>query len=247
MTLTVCCFLWTDPARQRSYTFGRDDVKLWNDMIEKNLTIPHRRVCITHRPDLVEDFIETIPIDPAKHVPGLCTVKLMVRRPDMAEVLGNRILMMDIDCVATGNLNSLVERDEPSVFWRNPNFEIGGRRGYTQGSLQLFDAGSYSELWHDFDSNATPAMLNRRFGGGEQAWISERLNTAWPEPGWEWDVPVWTEEDGVYGAGRLFGGKADKGVQSELPENAKIVFFPGDRNPSQPEVRQAHPWIERYL
>jgi hypothetical protein len=60
-------------------------------------------------------------------------------------------------------------------------------------------------------------------------------------------VPVWTEEDGVYGAGRLFGGKTDKGVQSELPENAKIVFFPGDRNPSQPEVRQAHPWIERYL
>jgi hypothetical protein len=32
-------------------------------------------------------------------------------------------------------------------------------------------------------------------------------------------------------------------VQSELPENARIVFTPGDRSPSQPEMAARHPWI----
>jgi hypothetical protein len=41
-------------------------------------------------------------------------------------------------------------------------------------------------------------------------------------------------------------GKMGEGVQSDLPENARIVFFPGDRSPSQPEVRAIHPWIEEH-
>ena len=245
--LTVCCFLWSDPTRQRSYQFGRDDVKVWDSMIARNLTVPHRRVCITHRPDLVEDFIETVPLDMFTHVPGLCTVKLMVWRPDAADFLGRRILSMDLDCVVTGDMNPLVERDDDAVFWRNPNYEEGGRRGYIQGSMQLLNAGAIPALWDDFDTNRTPLMLNRRFGGGEQAWISERLNKSWPDAGWEWDGPVWTEEDGVYGAGRLVNGRMGEGVQSELPENARVVFFPGDRSPMQSEIRKTHPWIERHF
>ena len=124
------------------------------------------------------------------------------------------------------------------------------------GSMQLFAVGATSFLWEDFDERAVAGRvngakvgtvpLNRRFGGAEQCWISERLNDAYPEAGWEWSIPHWTEADGVYGAGRLFNGKMGAGVQSELPENARIVFFPGDRNVSQPEVRARHPWIEGF-
>jgi hypothetical protein len=242
--LTVACFFWLDPARKRSYQISPNDVLVWDRMIKRNLTIPHRRVCITHRPDLI-DFMDTLAIDPTKHVPGSCLVKLMVHRPGIEEVLGPRICTMDVDCVVTGNLDSVLDRKEKVVLWKNPNYEQGGKRGFYQGSMQLFDAGAMPELWQDLN-NQTLGLINRRFGGAEQAWISERLNATWPSEGWEWDKPHWTESDGVYGAGRLFNGKMGEGVQSELPANAKIVFTPGDRAPSQPEVQAAHPWIKEY-
>lgn len=250
--LTVCCWFWEDKARKRSYTFTPDDVRIWDNMIARNLTVPHRRVCVTHRPDLF-DFIETIPLEPDKHVPGLCTVKLQAHRPGSVAKEGDRVLSMDIDCVVTGNIDHLAQdfRDgtvflDDCRWWKNPNFEVGGRRGFIQGSIQSFIVGATDFLWSDFDPRTTPAWLNRRFGGGEQAWISERMNASYPEPGWEWNVPHWTEKDGIYGAGRLFGGKPDNGVQTELPDNARIVFVPGDRKPGQPQVAQSHPWIGKF-
>jgi hypothetical protein len=248
MTLCVASFFWSDPARAkvRSASITSDDVRIWDRMVGRHISIPHRRVCITHRPDLI-DFMETVPIDCTKHVPGTCLVKLMVHRPDIGEILkAERILLMDIDCVVTGNLDEIVSRPEPFAGWRNPNYEKGGRRGFFQGSLQLFTAGAKSELWRDFDPLRTPGWLNRRFGGAEQCWISERLNASYPDPGWEWSDPYFTEADGVYGAGRLFGGKMGKGIQSDLPENARVVFFPGDRSPSQPEVQASHPWVKEH-
>lgn len=240
--LTVACWYWLDPARQRSYTFTPEDVRIWNRMIARNLTIPHRRVCITHRPDLI-DFMETVPLDMAKHVPGTCTVKLMAWRPDIESVLGKRIVSMDIDCVVTGNLDPLFDRPEDVVLWKNPNYEPGGRRGFYQGSMQLLTAGARPYLWEDFEPNKTPLWLNRRFGGAEQCWISERLNTSFPDQGWDWNEAYWTEADGVYGAGRLVGGRQDRGIQSELPGNARIVFTPGDRTPGQRATQSSHPWI----
>jgi len=240
--LSVVCYYWLDPARRRSYQLTPQDVRIWDRMVARHLTVPHRRLCVTHRPDLI-DFMETVPLDTRKHVPGTCAVKLMTWRADIASVLGERILTMDVDCVITGPINHIVERDEDVVFWKNPNYEKDGRRGFYQGSMQLLTAGARPQLWEDFDPKTTPRWLNRRFGGFEQCWISERLNISYPEPGWEWNEAYWDENHGVYGAGRLFDGKMGEGVQTELPHNACIVFTPGDRAPSQPEVRAKHPWI----
>lgn len=214
-------------------------------MIARHLSIPHRRVCITHRPDLI-DFMETVPLDTSKHVPGTCAVKLQVWKPDIAKTLGERILSMDVDCVVTRNIDPLVTRSEDVVLWKNPNYTEGGRRGFYQGSMQLLSAGARPFLWTDFDPSTSPQLISRRFGGFEQAWISERLNTAYPEQGWEWKEAHWTEADGVYGAGRLVHGKMGAGVQSELPDNARIVFTPGDRAPGQPETQRSHPWIAEH-
>jgi hypothetical protein len=243
--ITVACFFWLDPSRQRSYQISPDDVRIWDRMVERNLTVPHRRVCVTHRPDLI-DFMETIPLDMEKHHPGTCMVKLQAHKVGGIAAEGERVLLMDVDCVVTGNLDPLVQRDEPSVWWMNPNYEEGGKRGYIQGSMQLFTVGATEFLWRDFDKSCL-GWLNRRFGGAEQCWISERMNAFYPEPGWDWShVATWTDYDGVYGAGRLVNGKMGSGVQSELPDNARIVFTPGDRSPGQPEFQAQHPWVKEY-
>jgi hypothetical protein len=224
----VCCF-WLDPARRRDYQFGPEHVRIWDRMVARHLTIPHRRVCVTHRPDLI-DFMDTVPLDDRKHVPGTVFARLMLRRPDIGDVLqAERILSLDIDCVVTGSLDPLVERTEDAVFWRNPNWPAP-KRAFYQTSIQLFDAGARSELWTDFDPQETPKWVNRRFGGAEQAWVSERL---------PWNLPHWTDADGVYGFKRLGGA----GIDVELPENARIVFTPGNREPGQ---LKAIPWIEEH-
>ena len=241
--ISIVTFFWVDPARQRSYQITPEDVRIWDSMVSRNVSVPHRRICVTHRPDLI-NFMETAPLDMAKHVPGTCLVKLQAHKPDAG--LGGRILLMDVDCVVVGSLDPIVEDDTPVRLWANPNYVEGGRRGFYQGSMQLFTAGVTSFLWSDFCPKRDPAWLNRRFGGAEQCWISERLNTAYPAPGWAWDVPHFTEADGVYGAGRLFGGKMGNGVTGALPKNARIVFTPGDRAPSQPEFMAQHPWAREF-
>jgi len=86
-----------------------------------------------------------------------------------------------------------------------------------------------------FGRDAT-AVINQRFGGFEQAWLSEML---------PWDLPFWSNQDGIYGAGRI-GDWSTTNVVDELPEGARIVVFPGNREPSQEHVREKFAWVEEH-
>lgn len=232
--LTVCTFFWHDPARQRSYTFTHDHVRVLKGMVDRHLSLPHRFVCIT---DDRIDGIETVPIDWRTHVPGTCGIKLMAWRPDIGEVLGcERVLTLDLDIVLVASIEPLVSRvDEPVTLWRNPNYVQGGRRAFYQGSVQLHDAGAHPEVWTEIFRPGAARIVNRRFGGFEQAWLSEVL---------PWDLPHWTSADGLYGAGRI--GDHTAGVGGELPANARIVSFPGNRAPHQSEMQERFPWLKEH-
>ncbi len=258
--LTVSTFLWSDPERNRSYTFAPAHVVILRNMVRRHLKFPHEFVVVTDdlmpkapgfSPDSAErdgltdivDYwrengIRAVPLDMSKHVPGTVFARLCMRNKRYAAgLIGRRILNLDLDMVIVKDITPLVNRDEPSVFWRNPNFETGNRRAFYQTSVQLFDAGSHEELYKDFDPDYTPTWVNRRFGGKEQAWVSERL---------DWDLPYWDEQHGIYGAGRLFRDRPDKGVGAELPDNARIISFPGDRMPEDDEMKKNFPWIDEH-
>lgn len=229
--ITVATYFWRDPTRSgRGYTFNHDHVRVLRDMLKRNLSLPYRFVCVT---DETVAGVDTVRPDMSKHIPGTIFARLMQHNPDWARTnLGERILSLDLDIVITGSIDHLVSRQEDFIIWRNPNFPQPGRAFY-QSSVQLFSAGARPELWNDFDPKETPKWVNWRFGGKEQAWISERL---------PWDEAYFDHRDGIYGAGRLGG----TGVYSELPENACIVSFPGAREPSQPETQAKHPWIKEH-
>ena len=76
--------------------------------------------------------------------------------------------------------------------------------------------------------------MNRRFGGFEQAWLSEIL---------PWDEAYFDDKDGIYGAGRLGDANPESMVETELPDNARIVVLPGNRAPHQAHVQEKHRWI----
>jgi hypothetical protein len=235
--ITVVTHLWNDPDRDRDYVFTPGHVRIMRNMVKRNLTLPHRFVCITDETPCIElEDIETYPLNWDYHVPGSCFIRLDMRTPKFAERIGaTRILSLDLDLVIVGNIDGIVDRTERMIFLRNPNFPKP-KRAFYQGSIQLFDAGAGRELAEDFvkDEKWIAENVNWRFGGAEQAWISERLG---------WDQPHWTYHDGIYGAGWM---AEQWGVPNSLPANARMVVFPGRRMPDQPHTRMEYPWIEEH-
>lgn len=232
--ITVACFLWLDPSRiWRGYSYGDRHVHVLKRMVERHLSLPHRFVCIADAP---VEGVETIRLDPATHIEGTCYAKLMIWKPDIGKLLGERILCLDLDCVVTGSLDEIAGRTKDVVLWRNPNYRADAeppRRAFYQSSMILLTAGARPEVWEHFDPLASPAAIAPHWRATEQAWLSHILRH---------DEAYWDSSWGVYGAGRL----NSEGVGSELPDDARIVFFPGRREPSQVETQRKHPWIRGF-
>jgi hypothetical protein len=232
VSLVVTTYFWSDKDRRRDYTFNHDHVRILRNMVARNLSIPHRFVCVTD--DEIDD-IETVKLDWSKHVPGTVFIRLMQHRRDYADIIGaDRVLNLDLDMVVVGSLDHIASRPEPSVWFRNPNFP-SPKRAFYQSSFQLFTPGAHPELYEDFDPKETPNWVNWRFGGAEQAWISERL---------PWDLPYIDHREGIYGAGRIGDWNSDQ--TCNLPDNACLITFPGNRMCDQPEVMAKFPWIEEH-
>lgn len=243
--LYVCCFLWFDPLSPRRdvYTYDETHVRRLKAQIEPNLSIPHEFICVSDRPIA---GIKTIPIDWQTHVPGTRFSKLQMFRTS-GPLAGKRLLYLDLDCVVTGSLDPLVDRDEDLVLWRNPNYGAPLRALYNT-SMILHNAGTRPLFWHLVANNLdewkrkTPeetwAYIQQKtgYGGTDQALISYYANPA--------GEAHWTDADGVYGAGRL--GDVVAGAGAVLPDNARIVFTPGRRTPWTEEFRSKHPWAERF-
>lgn len=229
--LTVLTYLWTDPIRKRDYTFTHDHVRILKNMVERHLDIPHRFVCIT---DEEIEGVETAGFLNAPHVPGTCARKLVSWHPMLGEYLDtNRILVLDIDIVIVDDITPLINPGHTVCLFRNPNYVEGGNRAFYQGSVQLLNAGARPHVYENIFKPWARQIVNYRFGGFEQAWLSEMLS---------WHEAYWDDTDGIYGAGRLGGA----GIYDSLPENARIVVFPGNRMPDQDEMKKQFPWIEEH-
>lgn len=231
--LTVVTFYWQDAQRFRSYQFDHGHVRILRNMVERHLHLPHRFVCFS---DEQIDGIHTLPLDWRCHRPGTCGLKLVAWRPDIGSVIGgHRLLVLDLDLVIVDAIDGIAGRAEPVVMFANPNFSIERGRAYFQGSVQLHNAGAYPEVWEGIFRPDFMSRVNHRFGGFEQAWLSEVL---------PWHLPVWTHADGIYGLGRL--GDVGRTLNGALPDNARIVVTPGNRMPAQPELQAQHPWIREH-
>lgn len=236
MTLTVATYFWYEPNTKFSanYVYTPDDVRLLQRMVKRNLTVPHEFVVITDRPEqFAEDAeIRAVPIDWTKHVEGRCYVRLMTFGPAARELIGERVLQMDLDCVIVGNMDDLVNRDEDLVLWHNPRRVpwsgpmVNPRLAYYNTSILLHRTGTMTEIWSEFDPK------NPQFKD-DQWLLSGKLGPR---------MPYWDGLDGVYR--NLVPGVPGSGVKGELPANAKIVFFSGSGGkPHEARVVEENPWI----
>jgi hypothetical protein len=223
-------------------------------MIKRHYPHPHRYVHITDDPtgikepdiEIYELWKDLANVPNPYHGGPSCYRRLKLFAGNAGEWLGERICMMDLDCVIVRDLTPLLHVQDDFKIWQNPlngheapprvRRTLSSRGPVTHcynGGFWLLTAGARRELWDDFDPARTP-QTTRQLGyfGSDQAWIAHRLGG---------NESVWTPNDGVYSwkfhVKQVYGG--------QLPTNARIVFFHGKPDPWTLECRRV-PWVAQH-
>lgn len=127
----------------------------------------------------------------------------------------DRVVNIDVDCVITGPLDDLFNRDDEFTIMQGFN---STNPCPFNGSLWMFRAGERHDVWEDFSIDA-----HKKFNvpihaiADDQGWLHYKF----PE------AKAYTPQDGIYAF-----KKKTWTTGLELPKEARIVAFPG-RNPAK--------------
>jgi hypothetical protein len=240
VSLVVATYWWgpDSPKTTGYHPYTADDVRLLQRQVARHLYAPHEFVVITPV-DRVSVFdgdehIRAVPIDWRKHVPGTCFVRLMTFSPEAPKTIGEKVLQIDLDTVIVGSLDSVASRTADLVMWRNPSripWDAPAKAGrpHYNTSLLLHRTGTRTDIWESFDPG------NPRYRD-DQWLLSDKLG-----PG----MPYFDGSGGVYRLARE--DTPGSGVSGTLPDNARIVTFPGSEGkPTQEHIAAANPWIAEH-
>lgn len=226
--ISVVTFKWATPGYRAKFT--SEHVNTLRRMVLRHYQAPHRFICITDDPAGLDGGIEVVPLwDHHASVPNptgggrpSCYRRLKLFDPAMAEVIGDRFVMLDLDCVICGDLSPLFDRPEDAVFWKSPTNEWP-----YNGAMFMANTGARPQLWQDFDPLESPKLTQAAgYRGSDQAWISYKLG---------WNEATWTDRDGVYYYGKIRN-------RQSVPANARIIFTTGGSAP----WTLRHPWVRKH-
>jgi hypothetical protein len=228
--LKICCFLWKRDKRgfrlPAICDYGPEHVYRLKRGFERHLHVPHEFICITDFPEL--PGVRTLPLWDKCRGLGGCFNWLYVFSEDMRGLIGERFACVDLACVVTGDVtpiltrteNFLIHRYQPAIKVKNPKDQR------YNGGFFLMNAGEKRSVWDEFNPKASPELIKNHpdLVGSDQAWIRFVLGT---------DETTLGPEHGLYEA---------RNIGANLPDNAKMVFFSGPRDPS----RTNHNWIKEH-
>lgn len=240
--LHIVLWKWTQPGAKRFY--APEHVNIMSLMLRRNLqNFPHRIVCVTDS-DAGINECETHPLwddfndlanASGRHLPS-CYRRLKIYDPATQSAMsiapGDRVLSIDVDTVITGDIRMIVQTPGRFVGW-----ELCNHAGdmVFNGSLQLFTAGDWVDIWTEFNKDplaARAAAAARGFRGSDQAWITHKVKDKEGSVGLKWpNVSSYPLQNKVQGILR--------------PDN-RIIFFHGSQKPWDAIARSQTPWIQRY-
>lgn len=230
--ITVVAWKWG-----KKYTAGH--VARLKSMLERHLSLPHRLVCITDKPDELPKGVT-----PAKMPPLLPWDNKGLRRMWLysaeAGRLGDRLFQLDLDVVITDTIDPIVNRPEPFVIWKSDS-NWKDKWAYNATAM-LITPGAQESLWRRYMADPKGVFKASDADGWGPKVNSDQAIACYLLK--DQDVPVWTQADGIY-AYRVFAGKYGERGQT-LPAGARIVSFHGPRDPSIPDLQQKSPWIQEH-
>lgn len=151
--ITVACVEWAD-----YYERGRDYVRKLRDAAARNLSKPHRFVCLTDDPTRHPGIeCQTIPRRVKDGLVGWWT-KLYLFTADR---FPGRVLYLDLDSLVTGPLDELVEHKGiihlAQWGWRTPSYGSG---------VMVWDAGEHADAWKRYTPQVPFSFR------GDQDWLT---------------------------------------------------------------------------
>ena len=144
--------------------FGPVYVNRLRSMMERNLHVRHKVICVTDDRTGIDPRVEIVPLPEPTHETAHCSIRM--RQFDAvwaAFNLGSRSLLIDLDVVIVDDITPLVMRPEPLVCWWVDYAKMFA------GGMILANAGALNGLWHDYSVN--PAAFSdaaRRWPGGSR-------------------------------------------------------------------------------
>lgn len=225
--LTVVTFLW-------GVKYRRDDVLKLQNGVGRNLKQPHNFICIADAINRRRDLATEVELHPLADE-ALCGVKgcfarLRLFDPEFQRGLldkgaDGRIVCMDLDSVVTGPLDALFNRAENFCILQGAN---AANPCPFNGSLWMLRQGAHPEIWSEFSLEAAAKIPCYEFPD-DQGWFWQRLPNA---AGWNCGP-----QSGVYAF-----QKPQWPAGNDLPEDARLVVFPGWRAPK----KYAHlDWVKK--
>lgn len=220
--LSIVTWLWQEGFRD----YAPAHVNALARMIRARLSLPHRFICVADDPSGFDAGVEYFPTPAAAREVGhlrnpegprfpSCYRRLWMWSAE-ARALGDVLMLLDIDLVATDELAPLF--DDPQhdfVGWRpRMKWGIHARVG---GGIYRLRAGTRTEVWSRF-KGAESILEARRAGyrGSDQAWLSYCLGAS---------APTWNDRAGIYSIRDLRNGALP------LPADARLVQFNGPQKP----------------
>jgi hypothetical protein len=226
--LDVVTFKWQQPNYRSN--FKAEHVNTLQRMVERNLSIPHRFICITDDPEGIEG--ETMPLWPSP-VSGIpsdrpnCYRRLRLFSKEAQSVFAETVACIDLDTVITGDLTPLFSRPEPFVIFNGTT-----KQTPYNGSFWILKTGSRQQVWEQLVPQAP--HLTKGIVGSDQAWLAYILGP---------DEATFGKAEGIYSYRIDFRLASQKAT---LPENCRMVSFHGRVDPWSRAALQASPWIEQY-
>lgn len=215
MALAICTWLWGSSKYTPIY------VERLHRGLRKHIRQPFRFLLMAERdrdmPILSEGIERHAIKDPGLLLTPGCFARLRMFDTGWQKNRGldGTIVCLDLDIVITGQLDQLFEAKEFRV--------LGGANSVNpcpyNNSIFMFQAGTNEDLWADFSLETVQKIKYYKFPD-DQGWFWHKR----PYAG-TWRVG---SQSGIY-AFRKPGWP----IGDRLPSNARLVVFPGHRDPAQ--------------
>lgn len=209
--LTVCTWIWGE-------RYGDHYVRRLAAGVQRNLSEAHKFICFSDRPRHLPDMVQHPILDPDLLTVKGCFARLRLFDPKLQTELGiepgSRIVNLDLDLIATGPLDPLFNRKDDFTILQGIN--VANPCPYN-GSIWMFKAGARPDVWKDFSLEAAAKVPFHSFPD-DQGWFHHKMP----------DAGSWGPEQGVYGFRKEGWPSGDA-----LPKGARVVAFPGWRDPSK--------------